>query len=138
MITLLVLGQHHQVITALVGLPVPIEHTTTGHIHFTPEDRLEKLLLCGFQLLPASRKFFFRILALYFSFLQPGYLLLQILDFTVRLAVLLIHIVEKLLDTEHIAMIGHGNPLHSIGHRLIHQSGNRSLAIQNGILRMNM
>ena len=137
-ISFFILCQHHQVITALVRLTVTIEHPSTGHIHFTTEDRLEQLLLGSLQLLLASFQFSHRVFAFHLPLFQSGDFLLQVLYLAIGLAVLLIDIVEKFLNAEHVAMIGHGDSLHTVGHRLIHQTGDRSLSVENRILSMYM
>ena len=70
--------------------------------------------------------------------LQGSNALLQVLDFSVRPPVLLVDIVEELLDAEHVAMIGHRNTPHAVGHRLVYQPGNGSLSVQYGILGMDV
>ena len=137
-ITFFILRQDHQVITALVGLSISIEHASTSHIHFTSEDRLEQFLFGSLQLFPACFQLCHRIFTFYLSLLQTGNFLLQILYFTIGLTIFLIDIVKELLNPEHIAMIGYGNTLHTVGYRLIHQTRDRSLAVENRILGMNM
>ena len=138
MISLQVLGEDHQVVTALVGLSLLIKQPAAGHIHLTSDDGLEQFLLGRFQLLLAGSQFRFGIFRIRLAAFEGGNLLLQILYFTVYAPVFLVDVIEKFLDTEHIAMVGNGNSLHSIGHRLVDQTRYRSLTVQNGILGMNV
>ena len=137
-VSLQVFGQHHQVITALVLFTVLQFQTAPCHVHLAPDDGFEQTFPGRLQLLPASGQFRFRILCFGFAALQGGYLLLQVLDFAVRPPVLLVHVVEEFLDAEHVAMVGHGYSAHPVGYGLIHQTGNGSLSVQNGILCMYM
>jgi len=138
MIALFILCQDHQVITALVRLTVAIEHPTARHIHFTAEDRLEQLLLGSLQLFFACFQLSHRVFTFHFPLFQTGDFLLQVLYFAIDLAVLLVDIVEKFLDSEHVAMIGHSDSFHPVGHRLVHQTRDGSLAVENRILSVYM
>ena len=53
MIPLLILGQHHQVVTTLVLLTLAVGHGATGHIHLAADNRLEDLRLSLRHLLAA-------------------------------------------------------------------------------------
>ena len=137
MITLQILGQHHQVIPALVRLTFLIFQTAASYIHFTTENRLEQLLFRSLQLFLASCNLSFGVFRLFLTTFEGGNSLLQILNLPIRTPVLL-DIVEELLDTEHISVVGHCDSSHAVGHGLVYQPGNRSLSVKNRILRMNV
>ena len=67
-----------------------------------------------------------------------GKLLLQLGDFIPRLAVLLVHIIEKLLDAEHVAVVGHGDGVHPVGQAFVHHTRDGGHSVLNGILRMDV
>ena len=54
------------------------------------------------------------------------------------LSVHIMAIVMKLLDTEHITMVGNSHTLHSVGNRLIHKLLDARLSIEQRIIGMNM
>ena len=55
--------------------------------------------------------------------------------FPVRLlGVHLIHVIEKLLDTEHVAVVGKGDAGHTVFNGAIHEAGNGSLAVEQAVL----
>ena len=54
----------------------------------------------------------------------------RLLPFFLSFAVHLITIVEELLDTEHITMIGNGHATHAVGHRLVHKTIDARLSIK--------
>ncbi len=138
MIAFFVLSQYNQVITALVWLSFFQIHCAARHIHFTTDDGFEKFVFRFHYLGFASGNLRFFVLTLYGTGFNSRYPLFQVLDFTFRTAILLIDVVRKFLDTEHISMIGHGNTLHSILHRLIDQTSHACLTIQERILGMDM
>ena len=138
MITLQILGQHHQVIPALVRLTFLILQTATGYIHFTTENWFEQLLFRSLQLFLASCNLRFGVFRLFLTTFQSGNFLLQILNLPIRTPVLLVDIVEELLDAEHISVVGHCDSSHAVGHSFVYQPGNRSLSVKNRILRMNV
>ena len=138
MITLQILGQHHQVIPALVRLTFLILQTAAGYIHFTTENRLEQFLFRSLQLFLASSNLRFGAFRLFLTTFEGGNFLLQILNLPIRTPVLLVDIVEELLDSEHVSVVGHCDSPHTVGHGLVYQPGNGSLSIKNRILRMNV
>ena len=138
MIAFQILSQHHQVIPALVRLTFLILQTAAGYIHFTTENWFEQLLFRSLQLFLASCNLRFGVFRLFLTALEGGNFLLQILNFPIRAPVLLVDIVEELLDTEHISMVGHCDSSHAVGHGFVYQPGNRSLSVKNRILRMNV
>ena len=138
MITFLILGKYNQVITALVRLPFFQVHRTAGDVHLTTDNRFKELVLRLHDLRLAGSYLRLLILTLHCAGFNPCNPLLQILDFPFRTAILLIDIVRKFLDAEHISMIGHGNTLHSILHCFIDQTSDASLTVQKGILRMDV
>ena len=138
MITFLILGKYNQVITALVRLPFFQVHRTAGDVHLTTDNRFKELVLRLHDLRLAGSYLRLLILTLHCAGFNPCNPLLQILDFPFRTAILLIDIVRKFLDAEHISMIGHGNTLHPIFHGFIYQTGDTCLTIQKRILRMNV
>ena len=54
----------------------------------------------------------------------------RFLPFFLSFAVHLITIVEELLDTEHITMIGDGHATHAVAHRLVHKTSYARLSIK--------
>ena len=48
------------------------------------------------------------------------------------------HIIEELLDAEHVAVIGDGHAPHTISNSLVHQLGNARLPVENRIISMNV
>ena len=64
--------------------------------------------------------------------------LLQRLDLVVLLVVLLLDVVVKLLDTEHIAVVGNGDAGLAVAHGLVHQPGDGGLSVEDRILRVNV
>ena len=64
--------------------------------------------------------------------------LLQVFYFPFRTTVLFVNIVGELFDAKHVAMVGYGNPLHSILHRFVHQAAHAGLTIEKRILGMDV
>ena len=64
--------------------------------------------------------------------------LLQRLDLVVLLVVLLLDVVIKLFDTEHIAVVGNGDAGLAVAHGLVHQPGDGGLSVEDRILRVNV
>ena len=125
-------------ITALVLFAFFQIHCAAGNIHFAPNNRFEQFVFRLHYLCFTScnlRLFIFTLYGAGFNSHQPFF---QVLDFTFRTTILLIDVVRKFLNTEHISMIGHGNTLHSILHCFIDQTSDASLTVQKGILRMDV
>ncbi len=121
MISLGILRQQNQVVAALVLLALLHRQTATGHIDLATYYRLEILL--GQSVVLG---------------LQSGYLGLDGLHLVATRAVFLLHIVPKLLYTEHVAVVGNRNAFHSVGDCLVDEPLNTRLTVQNGVLRMDM
>ncbi len=142
MISLGILRQQNQVVAALVLLALFHRQTATGHIDLASYYRLEILLgqsvVLGFQsrhlrsLLGGGRARGIH------RGLQSGYLGLGGLYLVATRAVFLLHIVPKLLYTEHVAVVGNRNALHSVGDCLVDEPLNTRLTVQNGVLRMDV
>ena len=62
----------------------------------------------------------------------------RFLTIRLELFVYSVTIVEKLLYTEHISMVGNGNTLHSVGNSLVNELTDRRLSVKYGIIRMNV
>ena len=139
LVAILVLRQHDEVPAAAVvprgQLAMP---PVAGAIALAPQDGFEyrrlRLGHAAAQLLYAPQLLVRGVLFLQ----QRLQLLLRLLDLAQRLAVLLIHLVEKLLDAEHHAVVGHGDGAHTVFISLVYQSVDRCLPIQQGILRVNV
>ena len=104
LVALIVLGQHNQVITALMLLVVFQQlRTIARHVHLTTKDGLE-----GLQ--------------------------------TVFLAAFVdaADIVVKLLDAEHVAMIGYRHASHAVAYGLVNQAFDARLTVQDRVVCMYM
>ena len=137
-ITFLILCQHNQVPAALVGFTFLFVHSAACHIHLATDYRFEQLIFSFRNLSAAVGKFRFLIFASYLAALDTGNPLLEILNISFRSAILLIDVIGKLLDAEHITVISYGNTLHSILHRLVNQRTYTGLTVEEGILGMNV
>ena len=67
---------------------------------------------------------------------EPGREFFQRLDLVVLLAVLFLDVVVELLDTEHVAVVRHGDAGLTVGHGLVHQTLDAGLSVEDRILRM--
>ena len=102
-----------------------------GHIHLTADNRLEVFLLRSLDCRPGlgySRRIS--------GGLGFGKSTLSGLDRIFHLPVMLLAVVEKRLDTEHVAMIGHGKSRHTVGHSLLDKPGDSRQTIQQRIRSM--
>ena len=137
-VPLLILSQHHQVISALVRFTLTMSHRATGHVHLTTDDGLEDACLGLSHLRAALGNGGLRVISGFLPALQGSNPFLQVFDFPLGATVLLVDVVGELLDAKHISMVGHGNATHAILHGLIDQSGHAGLAIKQGVLSMYM
>ncbi len=114
-VALEVLGQQYEV-TALVALVATVDQGVVGHIHLTSEYRLEYLFLQGRRLgaFAVGGLAVAPLVGLVGGFEE-------VFDGPFGLAVFLGHVVEELLDAEHVAMVGQGDAGHTVGHRLVYQ-----------------
>ena len=138
MITLFIFCQHNKMPTALVLFTFPFVHRTMSHVHLASDDRLEQFSFGFFYLRPAFRQFFLLVLALYLTAFYTGYALLQVFYLALGAIVFLIDIVGEFLDAEHVSMVGHRDPLHSVFHGFIHQLTDAGLTIKQRILGVYM
>ena len=65
-------------------------------------------------------------------------LLFKVLYGTAGLAVFLADVVEEFLDAEHVAVVGEGNAGHAVGHGFVDQGVDRCLAVEHGVLRVDV
>ena len=137
-IPLFVLSQHNQVITALIGFAFFLVHRAARHIHLAADNGLEQLILGLRYFLLASRYLRFLVFTCYLTALYACNTLLQVFYFPFRTTVLFVNIVGELFDAKHVAMVGYGNPLHSILHRFVHQAAHAGLTIEKRILGMDV
>ena len=133
-VAFLVLGQDNKVPAALVLPAFLLVHGAVGHVHLAADDGLEQLRFRLGDFLSASRQLRLGLFVPLRNFFQLGDALLQVLDFPARAAVLLVDIVIKFLDAEHVAVVGDGNALHAVLHGLVHQAADAGLSVQQGIL----
>ena len=156
-IALLVLGQHNQVITAVIALVLfHLKQTSGRHIHFATENRFEQFLLRFGQLLLRllQLSFYRRELGsglplfllvgqgfpFFRSHIAPGFqgldFLFQGLDFAFYGTVLFIRIIKEFLDGHHVTVVGDGHSAHAVLHGLIDQTRHAGLTVEDGILGM--
>jgi len=129
MIALFILCQYYQVITTLIRLSLFFIHRATGHIHLTTNDGLKQSGLSFSYFSFTDRYFGLLVFTFHFTGFNSGNTFFLILYFPLRSTIFLIDIISKLLDTEHISMIGYGNSLHPIFHGFIYQSTDAGLTI---------
>ena len=110
---------------------VALVDTDGGAVGLNAEDRLEELLIQLFDLLLGGNLFFISRLRL------PDNSLL-FLDGILHLAVLLVHRIGEVLDTEHIAMVGEGEAIHAVFLAFAHQIRHFRHAVEHGIVRVDM
>ena len=150
-VTFLILGQYHQMPTRLVFTAFPMRHTAPGYIHFTTENRFETqcaasqfhfFITCREQLLLTFshvRHFlFFLRVWLITSVCNGCTVCLQLFQVVFGRALDVIHIIEVLLYTHHIAMIGNGHAAHAVLDSLVHQALHAALSVEYRILCMNV
>ena len=132
-VTLEVLCQQDEVVTALVGLSLLVLQTTARHVDLAADDRLEiGLALQLRELLLASLDRILRS-ALAAKVVE---LALAVGRLLLVFAPHLLHVVEELLDAEHVAVIRHGDAGLPVRHRLVHEPLDAGLPVENRILRM--
>ena len=138
MIALEVLGQHDEVIAALVGLAFLVGQPAVGYVHLTADDGLEKALPGFGQLRLAVGQLGLGV----FDDLRPSFqgrnALFQRLYLVLGLSVLLVDIVIELLHAEHVAMVGQGQAPHAVGHCLVDQALYAGLPVEDGVLTVNV
>ena len=143
-----VFGQNNEVPTRLVGLDF-VERfvAATSHIHFAAIDghEVDHGLVFGHSLLSSRHKF----VVTHFSLRSACFglkravgkgceALLGSLECTLGFAFHLIHIVGKLFDAHHIAVVGNGHSFHSIGKSFVDKGRNGGLTVEDGILSMDV
>ena len=133
MVSLFVLGQNNKVPSALVNLVGLLSLPSSRTVHFTAEDGFEQP---PFGFLKAVAQFFnggcvrrFRLFQLGNLFVQPLYLVLYG-------AVLLVGVVEQLLDTHHVAVVGNGHAAHAVRNGFVHKFGYAGHSVQQRVLGM--
>ena len=147
-VALFVLGQHDQVPARLVdAFELEAFVAASGHIHFAAENRLE----VGYRSLLGQCRLTFgnellgvlaliRVLAILVGLGSIGAvmecfeLLFSLFHRSLGLAAHFVGVVEELLDTHHVAMVGHGHAAHAVGNGLVNQFGDGRLSVKNGIL----
>ena len=92
---------------------------------------LEELFVQLFDLLLSSNLFFICRLRLPYNGLL-------FLDGILHLAVLLVHGVGEVLNTEHVAMVGEGETIHAVFLAFAHQIGHLRHAVEHGIMRVDV
>ena len=122
----------------MVRFSLALVHGAASHVHFTPDDGFEQFGLGLGYLCPAGCDLSFGILAGEFAVFDFGYSFFLFLDFPLGAAVLLVDIVGKLFDAEHVSMVGHGNAFHAVLHGFVDQLADAGLSVQKGILGMDM
>ena len=136
-VSLEVLGQQDQVVTALVGLALLVVQAPARDVDLAADDRLEgefpaqlrELLLAAGDL---RRGVVGRLPAL----VQCREALLARRSLLLELALDLLDVVVELLDPEHVAVIRHGDAGLSVVHGLVDQALDAGLAVEDGILRV--
>ena len=137
MVPLLVLGKHHQVIVSTVGLlTLLLMKAARSHIHLTSDDGFESLCLQLLHLGLALGHGSSRVFALLLTTLDGLDALFQVLYLAIDAAILLVGVVDKLLDTHHVSVVGDGNAAHTVGHSLVHQFGDTRLSVKDTVLCM--
>ena len=58
------------------------------------------------------------------------------LAFVAELAVHLVAVVEQLLHSEHVAVVGYRHTLHAVGYRLVHELGYARLSVEDAVVCM--
>ena len=136
-VALEVLGQQDQVVTALVGLPLLVVERAAGDVDLAADDGLEGgLAEQHLQLLLAAGDLGGGVihgLRAVAQGGQPGFAGGSLL---LEFALDLLDVVVKLLDPEHIAVIGHGDAGLAVGDGLIHEVGDAGLPVEDRVLRM--
>ena len=138
MVSFLILSQHNQVPTALVGFTFFLIHGAARHIHLTTDYRLEQFIFRLRKLCATISKFRVFVFASYLTTFNTGYPFFEVLNLSFRPAILFINVISELLNAEHIAVVSHGYPFHSILHSLVHQRAYAGLTIEKGVLGMNV
>ena len=154
-----VLGQDHQVVTALVdrtaahrdaahlvdhgtphlaGCSLLVGEPAAGHIHFAAENGFEDFCFEAGYLLTQGLQLGLLVGHLLGAALNGFDALLRFFDIVLHRTVFLLHQIEKLLYPEHVAMVGQRQPLHAVFHGLVDQSRNRGLSVENRILGVNV
>ena len=138
MISFLILSQHNQVPTALVGLTFFLIHGAACYIHLTTDYRLEQLIFRFRKLRTTISKFRVFVFASYLTTFNTGYPLFEIFNLSLWPTILLVNVICELFNAEHITVVSHGYPFHSILHSLVHQRAYAGLTIEEGVLGMNV
>ncbi len=132
LISFLILCQHNEVITLVLGVGLIVE-VALGYIHLAAEDGLQILSLflgeSGLSLVDGL------LIAACCGFVEGGLsLFYAILD----LAVMLLYSIEKLFGTEHVAMVGEGKGRHTVGDSLLDKAADCRQTVENRVLRMDV
>ena len=139
-VSLCILGQKYEVISALVRLALLELQAAARYVDLATDDGLEVLLrkgiVFGLQSCHGSLLLGRGTARLVDLRLQGGDLLLGGLDLVTAGAVLLLDVVVELLYAEHVAVVGDGDAAHAVGNGLVHKALYAGLSIKNGILRV--
>ena len=137
MVSLEVLGQQDQVVAALVGLALLVVQAAACHIDLAADNGLEgqfaAKLLQLFLTFGDLRGGICRRLRAVAEGGDPGF---AFGDFAFEFSLDLLDVIVKLLDTEHIAVVRHGDAGLSVGHGLVHEFLDAGLSVENRILGM--
>ncbi|OAV63804.1 hypothetical protein Barb4_04706 [Bacteroidales bacterium Barb4] len=131
-------GKHNQMPSPQVLLAVLPFPAVAGAITFATEDRLEQFAFGGGNLIGKRGKtaaVFLRRAVLRFERVR---LFAASPDGIQMFAVLLLYLVIKFLDAEHIAVVGHGKGFHAVRLRLFDKRIYRSLSVQQRVLSVYM
>ena len=134
-VTLEIFGQQDEVVAALVGLALLVLQPATGDVDFAADDRLECGLAAEFgEFLFGGGDFGIRIGARLLAAAQCRDAPFAIGGLVLAFAFGLLYVIIELLDSEHIAVIRHGDSRHAVGHGLVHQMRDAGLSVENRIL----
>ena len=158
-IPLQILGQHNQVITAIIDGTLAdgdavhlVDHgtahlarsgllvgePTAGHIHLATQDGFEYL---GFEvgyLLAQRGQLGLLVVDRFVALLDGIDAFLYLFDVILHRTVFLLHQIEKLFYPEHVAVVGQGQALHAVFHGLVDQRRYGSLSVENRVLGVNV
>ena len=136
-IALEVFGQQDQVVAALVGLSLLVVQPAARHVDLAADDGLESQLAAQLLQLPLAlgdlRSGVRRSLRTVFEGGDPG---LAFGGLVLEFALDLLDVVVELLDTEHVAVIRHGDAGLTVVHGLVHEPLDAGLSVENRILGM--
>ena len=136
-VSLEVLGQQDQVVAALVGLALLVVEPAARHVDLAADDGLEG------QLAAALLELFFALGDLrggigtgLRAVAQGGDAGLRLGGLVLAFALDFLDVVVELLDTEHVAVVRHGDAGLAVGHGFVHEPLDAGLSVEDRILRM--